>query len=86
VPPIFRRVPAVAPPRRHLERAAATMVTEPPGIDFAYEIVDWAPTDSGAIMALIGAMVATGVGLRIAFVAPRVRYRAIIATVFSCSA
>jgi hypothetical protein len=46
------------------------MVTEPADIELAYKAVDWAPTDSGRIMALIGAVVATGVGLRIAFVAP----------------
>jgi hypothetical protein len=43
--PIVRRAPAVAPPRRHLGRAAAVMVTEPPGIELAYETVDRAPTD-----------------------------------------
>jgi hypothetical protein len=65
--------------------AGAVMVTEPACIELPYEIIDWAPADSGRIIALIGAMVATA-WLRIAFVAPPLRYRAVIATGFSCSA
>jgi hypothetical protein len=49
VAPIVRRAPATSPPGRHLGRAAAVVVTEPAGVEIAYETVDWVPADNGRI-------------------------------------